>query len=385
MDYFVPLASRVDQINYVKEAENLENVENGYEEKILLPLSVCNQIIEHLASNDDEFAIINEEYLYSIGEVESCLRIHKVRDIQKSIEKEKLWFEKSKVFAVPTHLKRISQQSIRAFQSVLLEGKDECAVEIQNPALHTSDLATIVGSGWITLSVIDFFLCLLNKNTDDAFSITLSGLKDLQSDGNRLKETLKSWSEKSISVINIIANVGINNFTKKTYFANARAGLVGNHWACISVIAQKSVLLYCDSLAWDAPEDIFDKLNFLLSQIQAQPFTLRYVNSTSSLSSTVVNQNIFPYQGLNQNMCGIASIFSAVLVSNENIRQCVLAKNDLPKEFEWLGKIYNYNYFTRTVLMKWYQTKAIKSIDIGIKMTKVILWTLRTLTFFDKN
>ena len=141
MDYFVPLPSKVDQIRYETEAGNLEN---GYEEKILLLLSKCNQIIEYLASNDEDFAIINEEYSYSIGEVESCLRIHKVRDIQKSIEKEKLWFEKSKAFAVPTHIKRISQQHMKAFQSVLLEGIDDCAVESQNPGLHTSDLAAIL-------------------------------------------------------------------------------------------------------------------------------------------------------------------------------------------------------------------------------------------------
>ena len=78
-----------------------------------------------------------------------------------------------------------------------------------------------------------------------------------------------------------------------------------------------------------------------------QDFEIHAVNKDTK-------NNVFPYQGPNQNICGTACLISAILITDFDIRHRLCLRNKLPKQLVWLRMLYNYDDFARYLFIKWY-------------------------------
>ena len=107
------------------------------------------------------------------------------------------------------------------------------------------------------------------------------------------------------------------------------SGPAGNHWMCLLVEFSSTDIFSCDSLTWQDPPDSLLKLKFLTSLIKLnylgmQDFEIHVVNKGTE-------KNVFPYQGPNQNICGIACLISAILITDSDIRLELRLRNRFPE------------------------------------------------------
>ena len=76
-----------------------------------------------------------------------------------------------------------------------------------------------------------------------------------------------------------------------------------------------------------------------------QDFEIHAVNKDTE-------KDVFPYQGPNQNICGIAYLISAILITGSHIRHELRLRNKPPKRLAWLRILYNYSDFARYLFIK---------------------------------
>ena len=72
-----------------------------------------------------------------------------------------------------------------------------------------------------------------------------------------------------------------------------------------------------------------------------------------------------PNQGPNQNICGIACLISAILITDFDIRHQLCLTNKLLEQLAWLRMLYNYSDFARYLFIKWYMENKITLVDLG--------------------
>ena len=76
-------------------------------------------------------------------------------------------------------------------------------------------------------------------------------------------------------------------------------------------------------------------------------------------------KSAFPYQGLNQNICGMACLINAILITDSDIRHELRLRNKLPERLAWLRMLYNYSDFACYLFIKWYMENKITLADLG--------------------
>ena len=77
------------------------------------------------------------------------------------------------------------------------------------------------------------------------------------------------------------------------------------------------------------------------------------------------DKKVFPYQGPNQNICGIVCLISAILLTDFDIRHQLCLRNKLPERLAWLRMLYNYSDFAHFLFIKWYMENKITLVDLG--------------------
>ena len=360
-------------INFVEEAVHASNRCNY----ILLPLSDCNCLVAKFESQKFAVVVVNKEHFFTIEEIKLCKKVHRVKEIKENIQKEKNWFEKVEKCRVPYSRMKIDQEKLAEFQSILFDGIDGVCANKRNPRLLISDLALLVGNQWISLEIMEEFIPKINSLRSQSIVISLAALKDIQKSW-KLAENVGFWRNNGIESLCIIANVGKNKLNE-TYFAIN--GLGGNHWACFLIEFQTKNIIYCDSLAWDPPHDFILKLEFLTSLIiqeygNCKGFDIHVVNKSNEKS-------IFVFQGPNQNICGLACLISAIVITDTDIRSEILLRNKLPNELFWLNKLYNYTDFARYLFIKWYLEKKIALDDLvfNVSFYYSTLFCIRCMLF----
>ena len=104
------------------------------------------------------------------------------------------------------------------------------------------------------------------------------------------------------------------------------------------------------------------QLKFLTSFIKVnypdiQDFEIHAVNKNTE-------KNVFLYQGPNQNICGIACLISAILITDFDITHQLRLRNKHSERLAWLRMLYNYSDFARYLFIKWYKEKKTTLADL---------------------
>ena len=187
------------------------------------------------------------------------------------------------------------------------------------------------------------------------------------------------WKQNFVKRLCIIFNVGKDKLNE-SYLADEVRG--GSHWSCLLIDIFLGKLIYSDSSAWDIPNDVMSKIQFLLDSItniyelEQNHFstieTAHKPNRSSRKSVVhVCNSSCirhFPYQGPNKNICGVACFFSAILMTQQSVVTSIYTDRMLPTNLKWMVQIHNFSLFSRCIMIKWYVEGAINIEDIGLQV-----------------
>ena len=160
----------------------------------------------------------------------------------------------------------------------------------------------------------------------------------------------------------------------------ADSTLTGNHWVCIYHHFSTNLWIYADSLGFSPPEHLFQTLRPFRETVQ-QIYVIDNCDDINLIIAHThgIQSNInctkrciqhFPCQGNDMNICGVASIMSAIVLRNKRFISDILAHKKLPQIYSWLSKLERYSDFLRRVLIIWFLEKRIDLSLINMK-TKV--------------
>ena len=144
------------------------------------------------------------------------------------------------------------------------------------------------------------------------------------------------------------------------YFVNQVE--MGNHCVCFSFQIKSLEILYCDSLPGSAPKEFLQNIEFFTNAFgPTEELKVIYAHKIEIPPKKVhccKNDCLMvPYQGPNMNICGLASLISALSLT-------LTEAKELPKEMNWLRAIHRYNNFCRAVFVDWFVKKKIKTDDL---------------------
>ena len=199
-------------------------------------------------------------------------------------------------------------------------------------------------------------------------------LRDLGS-GGKLEDLMLGWKKNNVASVCVIANVGKDKLNETFLASTIRTG---DHWAGFPIDLTSQNVTYCDSLAWNAPQDLISNLGFLINPVRKIfAHTNKYVGTTDTTNKGSKN-NILTFKGPNQNIYGIACLMSVILIKDPTVKHSLIPKGKLPDHLLWQGKIFNYSDFLRCVMIKWYLEQTISPGDIGIepKVSYIYMVTL---------
>ena len=90
-----------------------------------------------------------------------------------------------------------------------LTGKDNVAVDKENPTLLTSDIALLTRDEWLNLQVIKMYVDMLNKRDVDVVTIMFSSIQHL-SHKEKVK-CIQKWKNKNMRSCCIIFHIQLCN------------------------------------------------------------------------------------------------------------------------------------------------------------------------------
>ena len=198
------------------------------------------------------------------------------------------------------------------FQSMLLDDRNDVCTDRKHPRLLISDLAFLVGNQWLSLEVMQFFISPISGIQKDTHIASLVELMDLGS-GGKLEESILGWKKNNVTPVSLIANVGKDKLDETFLASTTRTG---NYWTCFLNDLTSQNVVYCNSLAWNAPRDLISNLDFLINPVfKIIPHTNEYVFTINTINKGSKN-NVLTFQVPNENICGIACLVSVILIKN---------------------------------------------------------------------
>ena len=329
----------------------------------LVPKSDCQNILETLERHSNRFNVARiDQQLYDVNDIKACIRILEARELQQQMGKEDKWLDQVEIRA-PSGFPTVDNAILKSFQNLIKNNCHEKQISPYYPTVLTSDVTLLIGQGWINLNLIEIFSSFINNSTQDCVINSLTTLLTSIEMGD-LAERVKDYHQSGKKCFIIIINVFQN---KDLSTEAAKIGQQGNHWTTLTVDFEQEIWFYSDTLGWSFPNNLFKLiLPFVRALREVYQLTLPFDNlkiAHPHLSSvTVCDVNCvknFPYQYPNLNICGIASLFVAYLLSFNAIRQLVISKSKMPSFLNWIFKISDYNDYLRMCFIKWFMIDGI--------------------------
>ena len=366
-------------------SENIEcnEIKYGFEEQFLPPLSDIVQLKKKMNKGNYKGVILNSMYFFDSADIDASKITHEIKELQNHVKEETQWFNTLKNnIKCPPEFRFSSMEKLEQFHEVLLNGRDQVCANSDNNRLLTSDLGLVAGKRWLNLELIKHFLDLRNRDLDDEVCIAFSGLEDMHK-GSILGEQIRQWSDSGVSKICVVANVGRKQ--GRTYFATGTTP--GNHWVCFQINFSTKEVIYCDSLVWWPPKEFLSDIAFITHHIDTfspatSPYSIELAHKNQEPPRKVHRCTKgclqLPYQGPNMSICGVASLITAILITEKGIDL-----SQSTNEMKWLPRIYEFNNFSRCLLIKWFMDNKIIAKDIW-STYEVMIWYWYFLTFQNR-
>ena len=191
---------------------------------------------------------------------------------------------------------------------------------------------------------MELFVSLLNASISNSVIMCLSSIliHDFPND------FLAHCKRNAVNKLCIIVNVGKND-DGNTYAASKNGK--GIHWSCLSIDISSNDWFYSDSLSWEFPFNLLKLIDPFLSEVNETYGSSVKLNSAKDLKlghwdskdgKHVCNKRCvknYICQGSSMDICGFASIFSCVLLTDEALYKNIIMKQTLPNELVWMSHL----------------------------------------------
>ena len=159
----------------------------------------------------------------------------------------------------------------------------------------------------------------------------------------------------------IIINIRFTD-TISSYVADSK--VTGNHWVCICFRFEPNLWLYADTLGCSLLQNLFQYLGPLKDTVQ-KVYILSYTEDAclcaahphsfrSNKHCTESCIKYVPFQSTDMNICGVATIMSAIVLTNDVLFSHIMKNSSLPRSFSWLKAFDSYSDFIRKTFIVWY-------------------------------
>ncbi|PFX12216.1 Zinc finger SWIM domain-containing protein 1 [Stylophora pistillata] len=244
----------------------------------------------------------------------------------------------------------------------------------RNQFILASDLATIAGTGWLSLCVLTGITEILNRDSEDTAALILNNVVLVEEDD--LSEYVNSTIRCGVKYVILFANVGK---TKKDEVFIGKPGQQGSHWTLLYINLTVNEWYYIDTFCWGMPTNLKTTVSSFVTaiyqqgdmapkpvsgivQAHIQSLGLSYSCSKASL------KNIPPQTCAN--VCGVAVAVLGGIASAapELWRNVFLTRNtDCPTSLKWLLRPPVYSDFLRCSIICWLLTDSIDVSTLGIR------------------
>ena len=330
------------------------------------PLHNCKKIqLAFKNHNDTPNAVkVNGKILYP-DDLKSCIRIHELIELKCKVDSETTWLNENN-YNIPPGCKNVDQGKLDLFKKELLMGNENTCIEKGTSLVLTSDIALLTCNRWLNLSIIQMYADMLNKNSTNSRTVLFPNIEGCSDEG--MTRLVGGWKNEGVESCCLIMNIKLDS-SGNSLVADTKNP--GNHWVCIYHTFKDNIWLYVDSLGNSRPHDLRERLESFKSTVQEVYSMDKRVNVQIEAAhdhhlngSTCTTKCIqgFPFQGNNGDICGAASIISAVLLTNQLLPSQILQAiswKTLPKVHPWLHELDRYGSFIRRVLISWYLEKKI--------------------------
>ena len=322
-----------------------------------MPLSDCRIMLVTLEKYKSKFnAAKVDTKIYGKEQLRTISQMHQLLEVKKKIEEEVIWINNYS-YTVPLECHRISQETLSEFTQVLSNGFNDTCVSKTFPNLPKScDICLLTCNGWFSYSTIQVFLELLNKLIANVKFILFSMIQYISYDA--LKKLLKSWRDQGVASCCAVVNICLG---ERGSTLEADSKNLGNHWDFVHVRFHPNLWVYADTLGYPVPKNlsqclenpnnavglihkwgIYDEPNLIITHFDDAS------NERQCTSSCI---KYFLSQRNDMDLCGPASIVSAIVLSNDTFLSGILKAKSPLKRFSWLCILGKYSEFIRKVLV----------------------------------
>ena len=257
---------------------------------------------------------------------------------------------------------------------MLLESSDNCKIKMfKNNYLTGSETGQLTGTNWISFSMIDHFCSYLDTLRPGCHFTSLQRLP--LTDYSALNELVYNWSKRHIKTICIIINV---RSEESNVYTSYKSRKLGNHWSCFTIYLKERAMVYGDSLGWAFPKDLsgllktlFRSINLIYKFERLSPVILGHNDQPKSDKCTAKCIKDFPFQGKNYNICGVAALLTALMLTDKSCFASINKERTVPSYFSWIGDLQRYVDFARGVMVTWLMEQSID--DSYIKQEEVFI------------
>ena len=175
-----------------------------------------------------------------------------------------------------------------------------------------------------------------------------------------LMALVSQWKTERVDSCCILMNICLSE-TGKTLMANSR--ITGNRWVCIYHQFESNLWVFVDCLGYSPLDQLYQSFSALRIAVQcmynfidSNETSLIMAHSHGFCVNKKCNKNCikhFKHQGSDMNICGLASILSAVVLIKKSFVKQTLIHRRLAPCYSWFSNLVYYGDFLRRVVIIW--------------------------------
>lgn len=333
--------------------------------------STCKDM-KNLCQKGNYAAVDCELGAFNLQSIEVLLKIHCLRNVKYTVLKEQQWLKKEIKLPDPTC--SYSKENLASYANKIFNTPNHNSALSSNQFILASDLATIAGTGWLTLCVLTGIAEILNRDSEGTAALILNNVVLVEEDD--LSDYVNSTIRRGVKYVILFANVGKTN--KNEVFIG-KPGHQGNHWTLLYIDLTVNKWYYVDTFCWGMPANLKSAVSPFVTAIYQQGdmvpkpvsgIVQAHIQSLglSHSCSKACLKNI-PLQTC-ANVCGVAvAVLGGIASLAPGLwRNVFLSRNtDLPTSLKWLLTPTVYSDFLRCSIISWLLTDSIDVSTLGIR------------------
>ena len=195
-----------------------------------------------------------------MSNLQDMIKMHYARDTQRAVEAELNWFAES--YLKPANVTVYPpESSIRTFQDLLYKKPFDEMLPSYN--MTPEAIAKLCVTRWVSSDHLMWMAAVLKSEQSNTFCCVLNAVNDVERLAAR-----KLQSHQPNSLV-FFVNVGISSGRVVLGTPTIR----GNHWTLCQVHHDNKAIVYADTLGWQVPEGLLNKVNRFVNAVYREDAT----------------------------------------------------------------------------------------------------------------